>query len=167
MLELYFIPEFKPSVFEVSEITDETTVVNVSKKELGNYKDFVEWSADPSNVYIGRNMSFYVKGAKASKWANPFDVKKFGRERCIEKYKDYLLSNRSLLNSIMELKGKKLGCWCKPEACHGDVLVEVLKQLDEGNYKVIQHDSHPLMPTEIKGNTINILGSLKNNQSDV
>jgi hypothetical protein len=24
-----------------------------------------------------------------------------------------------------ELKGKKLGCWCKPNACHGDVLAEL------------------------------------------
>jgi Domain of unknown function (DUF4326) len=24
-----------------------------------------------------------------------------------------------------ELKGKKLGCWCKPNACHGNVLIEL------------------------------------------
>jgi hypothetical protein len=24
-----------------------------------------------------------------------------------------------------EFRGKILGCWCKPEACHGDVLVEL------------------------------------------
>jgi hypothetical protein len=24
-----------------------------------------------------------------------------------------------------ELKGKVLGCWCKPDACHGDVLAEL------------------------------------------
>lgn len=28
--------------------------------------------------------------------------------------------------ALPELKGR-LGCWCKPEACHGDVLVELLE----------------------------------------
>jgi hypothetical protein len=26
-----------------------------------------------------------------------------------------------------ELQGKTLGCWCKPLACHGDVIVEILE----------------------------------------
>jgi hypothetical protein len=30
----------------------------------------------------------------------------------------------------MELrKAKFLGCWCKPNACHGDVILEVLREL--------------------------------------
>jgi hypothetical protein len=28
------------------------------------------------------------------------------------------------------LKGKTLGCWCKPEACHGDVLVEFIEGIE-------------------------------------
>lgn len=27
---------------------------------------------------------------------------------------------------MSELVGKKLGCWCYPEACHGDVLVNMV-----------------------------------------
>ena len=27
------------------------------------------------------------------------------------------------MDSLLELKGKTLGCWCKPEDCHGDILV--------------------------------------------
>jgi hypothetical protein len=26
-----------------------------------------------------------------------------------------------------EFRGKVLGCWCKPEACHGDVLIELIE----------------------------------------
>ena len=25
-----------------------------------------------------------------------------------------------------ELKGKVLGCWCKPASCHGDVIAEII-----------------------------------------
>lgn len=34
-----------------------------------------------------------------------------------------------LLNDLHELKGKTLGCFCSPLACHGDVLVELVNQL--------------------------------------
>jgi hypothetical protein len=30
-----------------------------------------------------------------------------------------------LINQVSELKGKILGCWCKPKPCHGDILVEL------------------------------------------
>ena len=32
------------------------------------------------------------------------------------------------MKRLPELKGKSLGCWCKPEACHGDVLVRLLAE---------------------------------------
>jgi len=69
------------------------------------------------DVYIGR----------PSKWGNPFNIGKDGnRMEVIEKYREYILSNKVLLSAIGELKGKTLGCWCKPLACHGDVLVELI-----------------------------------------
>lgn len=30
--------------------------------------------------------------------------------------------------ALSELKGKTLGCWCKPNPCHGDVLLTLLKE---------------------------------------
>jgi hypothetical protein len=108
-----------------------TTIVNVKKEKLQKrgIKDFEEWKSKQNTVYIGRNMDFYVKGAKGSKWANPFSVKKYGRNECLKKYKEYILSNTELLNSLNELKGKELGCWCHPEQCHGDILIEIIKSL--------------------------------------
>jgi hypothetical protein len=32
-----------------------------------------------------------------------------------------------LIAALPELSGKKLGCWCKPNPCHGDVLVDLFK----------------------------------------
>lgn len=28
---------------------------------------------------------------------------------------------------VLKLQGKKLGCWCYPLACHGDIIIEYLK----------------------------------------
>ena len=105
-----------------------TTCVSVKVAQLRKrgIQNFAEWNALPNTVYIGRNMSFYVTGATASKWANPFSVKKYGREECLKKYKEYLRANEELMSQLEELRGKELGCWCKPDSCHGDVLIELL-----------------------------------------
>ena len=34
-----------------------------------------------------------------------------------------------LRKKLSELRGFRLGCWCKPKACHADVLVDLVKQL--------------------------------------
>lgn len=68
-------------------------------------------------VYIGR----------PSKWGNPFVIGKDGsRKEVIEKYKKWLFEKPGLVNDAKnELGGKSLVCWCSPEACHGDVLLEI------------------------------------------
>lgn len=33
------------------------------------------------------------------------------------------------MNSLHELNGKVLGCWCAPGPCHGDVLVELFETM--------------------------------------
>jgi hypothetical protein len=78
----------------------------------------VHCKKEPYDVYIGR----------PSVWGNPFVIGKDGtRGEVIAKYREYLLSNPDLMARVPELEGKTLGCWCSPEPCHGDVLIEVLK----------------------------------------
>ena len=110
------------------------TVVNVRVAELRKrgYNSFEEWAAVPGHVYIGRNMCAYVPGTTKSKWANPFPVKKFADEvepvrACCQAYYDYVVADKALLWQIDELaSATELGCWCKPEMCHGDVLTYLL-----------------------------------------
>lgn len=45
-------------------------------------------------------------------------------------YGEYLLLNEELMKSLPELKGKILGCWCAPLACHGEVLAELANKSD-------------------------------------
>jgi hypothetical protein len=104
-------------------------VVNVKKNclnEMG-YKNFEEWSLNPNHLYIGRNMSYYVKGAFRSKWANPFTAKKYGTVQCITLYEQYIRDS-GLFDDLDELNCKILGCWCKPNECHGDILIKLYKE---------------------------------------
>ena len=75
------------------------------------------------DVYIGR----------PSKWGNPYshkpgtkaEIQVATREEAITKYREWILNKPELLAALHELRGKVLGCWCKPAACHGDVLAEL------------------------------------------
>ena len=49
------------------------------------------------------------------------------REEVIRKYREWIMKNDYLLSCLDELKDKVLGCYCKPLACHGDVLVELVE----------------------------------------
>lgn len=76
----------------------------------------VHCRSDRYDVYIGR----------PSKWGNPYKIGADGtREEVIAKYREYLLDSE-LAAELYQLKDKVLGCWCKPEHCHGDVIVELL-----------------------------------------
>lgn len=71
----------------------------------------------PYDIYIGRG----------SKWGNPFVIGKDGdREEVIAKFKSKLWeaieSDPALVEELKTLKGKALGCFCKPKPCHGDVI---------------------------------------------
>jgi hypothetical protein len=82
------------------------------------------------DVYVGRYNLTY--GLRSSKWANPFKIGRDGtREEVIEKYRRRVLETPSLMADLGELRGRVLGCWCKPAACHGDVLAELADALPD------------------------------------
>lgn len=82
--------------------------------------------------------SYDVLICRPTKWGNPYthhtdkhtlaDHVVESREKAISMYREYILSNKELMDSLDELEGKVLGCVCKPESCHGDVLLELLSK---------------------------------------
>lgn len=60
---------------------------------------------------------------RTTKWGNPFIFGKDGdRHEVIYRYACWILTQPDLLSSLHELDDKTLGCWCRPQNCHGDVL---------------------------------------------
>lgn len=84
---------------------------------------------EPHDVYIGR----------PSIWGNPFVIGRDGdRVEVIRKYQDYLNTRPDLqARARVELRGKRLACYCVPLACHGDILAEIANSdsLTEGSQK--------------------------------
>ena len=57
------------------------------------------------------------------------------REEVIRKFKydfDYEKFPNKEKSEVYKLAGKRLGCFCKPHACHGDVLADFLNSWDDG-----------------------------------
>ncbi|MCB1711173.1 MAG: DUF4326 domain-containing protein [Candidatus Riesia sp.] len=90
----------------------ETTVVNLYR--------------NPYDVYIGR-----AGKGEDGYFGNPFrKEEKDSVGSTLEEYKKYFYKrieeDVEFKEKILELKGKRLGCFCKPNPCHGDIIVEYL-----------------------------------------
>ena len=68
-------------------------------------------------VFIGR----------PSKWGNKFIIGVHGtRRQVIKLYEEWLRASPKRMRAVRrELAGKDLVCYCKPKACHGDVLLRI------------------------------------------
>jgi len=80
----------------------------------------VDCRRETYDVYIGR----------PGKWGNPFIIGRDGdRAAVICMYRHWIVQQPHLLAALHELHGKRLGCWCHPQPCHGDVLAELADAL--------------------------------------
>lgn len=81
-------------------LTGKTIVVHASREEY--------------DVYIGRPGPF----------GNPFHAGT--KAENIRDFEAYVRARPGLMELIrINLRDKRLGCWCKPEPCHGDVLARI------------------------------------------
>jgi len=83
------------------------------------------------NIREQRHQNF-VRIDRLSTFGNPFKIGRDGtRKEVIEKYRKYFYhrieSDKKFKRAVESLKDHILGCWCKPLACHGDILVEYLE----------------------------------------
>jgi len=67
-----------------------------------------------------------VRISRPGPWGNPYRLApgagEVERARAIATYEHHLDSRPDLPAALPELRGKALGCYCAPLACHGDVL---------------------------------------------
>lgn len=80
-----------------------------------------KYKSDRYDVYIG----------PGSPYGNPYVIGMDGnREQVIRKYSEYFYkrieSEPSFRLRVESLRGKTLACFCKPKACHGDVIIDYL-----------------------------------------
>lgn len=82
------------------------------------------WLAGDCDVYIGR-----AGKGQTGEFGNPFVLThENDRAAVLERYKLWFLdrvnTDERFREKILALRGKKLGCFCSPRACHGDVIAQ-------------------------------------------
>lgn len=114
-----------------------------SQDELSEVKVVNVWNVDEDeiDVYIGRgnygksHMNNTEVGEEG--WlGNPHKLDEDGdREEVIQKFaRDFferLLNDEEFHEAVMDLKGKTLGCHCKPKRCHGDIIADYVNGGDD------------------------------------
>jgi hypothetical protein len=105
----------------------------------------VNMKTEPWDIYIGR------KWDSKDHFGNPFShlsnikntIKVATRNEAVEKYRQWLMGlvdnnieperRQWILNNLHLLQGKKLGCFCHPKNCHGNILKELVEnKVDPG-----------------------------------
>lgn len=83
----------------------------------------VHCKREPYDVMIDRTTIF----------GNPFPLSEYSREESILQYSVWFYRQLEFRPefkiAVLKLKGLTIGCWCKPLACHGDVIVKYLESL--------------------------------------
>jgi len=108
-------------------MNNKTTVVNIN---------IVKGKRPHFDIYIGRITNRAKIKLPISKWNNPYPIKKYGLKKSFELYEKHIRNNPKLWNSLHELEGRVLGCWCAPRPCHGDILLKLLKEKNKSKIKI-------------------------------
>jgi hypothetical protein len=113
------------------------SVVNCRVKNIRpQYQNLKEWMADDDNIYIGRAGVVFINSKRfpkcSSAFCNPYKIGTDGdRKTVLKKYKTYikerLESDPDLVDELISMEGKNLGCWCAPEPCHGHILLRLIE----------------------------------------
>ena len=83
---------------------------------------------------------------EASEFANPYKLPtnfqslsysqqmSIGKE-ILAQYETWLRQkikeDQNTKENLLKLKGKRIGCWCKPLPCHVDVIIKLINELSE------------------------------------
>lgn len=74
-----------------------------------------------------------IRIQRGSIWGNPHGEPHWTRSDYLENYKTHLkeqIRTGKITRADLEsLRGKKLGCGCKPLPCHGDILANLVNRM--------------------------------------
>ena len=116
----------------VAELADAADSKPAAERRVGSIPTVgtrwvVHCKKEPFDVYIGRPSAF--GNPFSEKAGTQAEVKVENREEAIACFREWVSQQPELVARIKrELRGKVLGCWCHPKACHGDVLAEIANE---------------------------------------
>lgn len=91
----------------------------------------------PLRITTVRNQTkeeFDISIGRGGPWGNPFKIGHgpggLSRQEAIDKYREHfeqeIITDPEKHAALLSLRGYRLGCFCKPLACHGDIIAAYL-----------------------------------------
>lgn len=85
------------------------------------------------NLTTGAKYDVYI--GRPSQFGNPFKIGRDGtRDEVIAKFERYaaerVMTDAKFASAVKSLYGQRLGCYCFPLKCHGDILIELTEHLN-------------------------------------
>ena len=110
---------------------------------MDNITRVVNCRYEEYDIYIGRPSSKYPPpefGNWRCHFGNPFVISRDGnRKTVVDKFERWLRGKaykvaeperrKWILKNLYRLKNKKIGCFCTPKLCHGNIYVKLIKEL--------------------------------------
>lgn len=102
-----------------------TRVVNINREP---YDVYIGRAGKGQDGYFGNPIQFNEKCPECGRIHKDNST---GREELVECYRYWfwrkIKNDPEFKRRIEELKGKTLGCFCKPKPCHGDIIAFYLE----------------------------------------
>jgi len=114
-------------------MNERRTSGNVPEKPL---VEVVNLRKKTYHEYIGRHkgqhmLSNSVQIGDRGWLGNPFTLREHSRSASIQKFKEAFLekvqNDSRFRTAVLNIRGR-LGCYCKPRECHGDVIAEYINK---------------------------------------
>jgi hypothetical protein len=105
-------------------------IVNLSNLELNARRRLLQSPGKTAGgiQYIGRGSiwqnHWVVKGTKSKYPVIELET----LEEVLVAYENHIRRSPALIAQLHTLKGKRLGCWCAPKPCHGNVLARLVAE---------------------------------------
>jgi hypothetical protein len=117
-----------------SDNTQQTTLGGDPKTTLVNQRNTDEFDIDIGRAHNGESNLLNTEVGDAGWLGNPYRISDgYDREEAVAKYREAFrdrLEDDEFREAVEDLRGKTLACWCSPRACHGDVIVEYIREGD-------------------------------------
>ena len=99
----------------------------------------------PTLVNLRSGASYDIYIGLGSPWGNRF-LGDAPRPKAIQLYETrlrHLLNDPAWRVELKGLSGKVLGCHCAPLDCHGDVIIKLFNELQDGKIKTKEPNGEP------------------------
>ena len=113
------------------DTTQQATLTGDPKTVLVNQKQTSEFDVDIGRGDSGQSHLQNTDVGEPGWLGNPYRMSDgYSREEAVSKYRKAFrdrLEDDEFRSAVEDLRGKTLACYCAPKACHGDVIVEYIR----------------------------------------